>query len=151
MSELRFAECCGNCKGVAKVNKPQEEHAAHYEVAKTERWCAKCCCYTTREAVCDEFELQEKTGGVPAIKRVVHFNKKLDRIIHVGKKLADAGIDNFEYGGYRYKLSEKEYWCYRYATRYGGDWWWKIDIKSKDSETHIANMEKFVAELEASE
>lgn len=76
MTELKFAQCCGNCVHSSRPKKP-DDHVAHYDVAKTERWCYLHSQYITRECVCDSFEQDNKRGGVPACKRVFAFNNKL--------------------------------------------------------------------------
>ena len=76
MIELKFAKCCGNCIHSSRPKKP-EDHAAHYDVSKTERWCYLHNQYITRECVCDSFDQDNKRGGVPACKRVFAFNRKL--------------------------------------------------------------------------
>lgn len=76
MTELKFAQCCGNCIHSSRPKKPND-YAAHYDVAKTERWCYLHSQHITRECVCDSFEQDNKRGGVPACKRVFAFNNKL--------------------------------------------------------------------------
>ena len=99
---LRIAECCGNCKHVSRPKAPAEPHEAHYNVAKTERWCYKYNRHITRETVCDGFELESKKGGAAACKRAFAFNKKVEEINEIRERMRRLGID-FVYEGENYK------------------------------------------------
>ena len=89
--ELKYAQCCGNCIHSNKPKKP-EDHEAHYMVAKTQRWCYKHKMRCTRECVCEDFELETKKGGVPAIKRILKFNDRANRIKEVAQMMKDKGL-----------------------------------------------------------
>lgn len=101
--ELRIANCCGACK---YVNQPKkyEDHAAHYTVAKTERWCYKHGIPVTRETVCDEFELEDKKGAVPAFKRILAFNRKLEKIIEIKNWMEENNIQTITYDTYDFSV-----------------------------------------------
>lgn len=89
---LRIAECCGNCKHVSRPKAPAEPHEAHYNVAKTERWCYKYNRYITRETVCDGFELEPKKGGAAACKRAFAFNKKAEEINEIRERMKRLNV-----------------------------------------------------------
>ena len=91
MVKLDFAKCCGNCVYASKPKKP-ECHAAHYDVAKTERWCYNHGIYITRETVCDDFAVESKRGGIPACKRVLKFNEKLSALKELQKRFKRLGL-----------------------------------------------------------
>lgn len=98
---LRIAECCGNCRHVSRPKAPAEPHEAHYNVAKTERWCYKYNRHITRETVCDGFELEPKKGGAAACKRAFAFNKKVEEINEIRDRMKRLGIDYALRGGNR--------------------------------------------------
>lgn len=98
---LRIAECCGNCKHVSRPKAPAEPHAAHYNVAKTERWCYKYNRNITRETVCDGFELESKKGGVAACKRAFSFNQKAEEINELRDRMKTLGFDYVRRSGNR--------------------------------------------------
>jgi hypothetical protein len=110
---LRFAECCGNCVHCNRPKQPSD-HAAHYTVAKTQRWCYHHKFRTTREAVCDNFELEQKKGGIPAIKRVLNFHKRAERIKGLAEKMKDREIEVFGY-----TIFEQNGWLYRRFRMFG--------------------------------
>ena len=99
---LRIAECCGNCKHVSRPKAPDEPHEAHYNVAKTERWCYKYNRYITRETVCDGFELEPKKGGAAACKRAFAFNKKVEEINEIRERMKQLNI-SYVYEGENYR------------------------------------------------
>ena len=88
---LRLSECCGSC---IHCNKPKNTsgHIAHYEVAKTQRWCYNNNCYTTRECVCDCYEPISKGGSISSSKRVFSFNKRLQKILDVIEKMKELNL-----------------------------------------------------------
>ena len=108
MIKLDFAKCCGNCVHASKPKKLQG-HFAHYDVAKTERWCYKHSCYITRETVCDDFEVEQKKGGVPACKRVMKFNEKLKLLREIQERFKRLGLlDNIIWYGERGLLVQSD-------------------------------------------
>lgn len=85
---LETAKCCGSCVWTNKKKRPQpEDHAPHYTVAKTERWCEKFNIPTVREAVCTDFELEPKRGGAAAVKRALKQNRRLAAILELKARL----------------------------------------------------------------
>ena len=85
---LQIAKCCGTCISANEKKRDiPEDHAPHYAVAKTERWCSKFKIPTVREAVCDEWTLCEKRGGAPAVKRALSQNRRLAKIIKLHERL----------------------------------------------------------------
>ena len=93
MTELKFAQCCGNCTHSSRPKKP-DDHAAHYDVAKTESWCYLHNQHITRECVCGDFEQDNKRGGVPACKRVFAFNNKLTYYNQIFSSIKDKYGDD---------------------------------------------------------
>lgn len=89
---LRYAECCGNCVHCNRPKTPRD-HSPHYETAKTQRWCYHHKFRTTREAVCDDFEMEQKKGGIPAIKRILAFHRRAERIKNIANRLKDSEIE----------------------------------------------------------
>jgi len=86
--ELKIGSSCGSCIHANKPKKPSETHAAHYEVAKTERWCFKHNCHVTRETVCDDHEGITKAAKT-AFTRVLNFNKRIETVKRVVELLGD--------------------------------------------------------------
>lgn len=129
--ELKIAICCGSCK---HVNKPKisEDHAAHYSVAKTERWCYKNNIVVTRESVCNNHELENKKGAVPAFKRILAFNKKLEKIITIKKWMEENNISIITDGNRDFSIvNDKIHYKYN-------DWkdiksgWYLVSCKDRD-------------------
>ena len=118
---LRLAECCGSCIHVNRPKKP-EDHAAHYSVAKTERWCFKHSIPTMREAVCDSFELEKKKGANPAFKRILSQNKKLQQIIEIKNYMVENKIERIDKGYYDYYYAVvDDRLCECYISSYTGN------------------------------
>ncbi|MEE1085023.1 MAG: hypothetical protein UH850_14950 [Paludibacteraceae bacterium] len=138
---LMFAKCCGNCMHSNKPKKPSD-HAAHYDVAKTERWCYKHNCYITRETVCDEFEQENKKGGVPAAKRIFKFNQKLQKYNELRDKANRLGITDLS----GYALIDGK-WYEKY-TALGGIRYLAIRCKDRDAEKQLNEIEEKLNEIE---
>ncbi len=98
MVKLSIAKCCGACMHVNKPKKPQD-HAAHYEVAKTERWCYKYNIPTVREAVCEEgFELAAgRCAAKTNLGRANKQNERLQRILAIRDWMVEHNIDKIPY------------------------------------------------------
>ena len=96
---LEIAKCCGTCIHCNKPKRPTE-HEAHYMVAKTERWCYLNNIKTTRECVCDCYEIDNKKGGVPACKRIFKFNERAERILTLVKAMNDNHVEKLETTGW---------------------------------------------------
>ena len=116
--ELLLAKCCGSCKHVNKPKQP-ENHAPHYFVAKTERWCYKYEMHVTRESYCAEgYELEVKKGASPAFKRILKFNEKLIKIIKIKEWMVKNNIkelkDNEPYPCYFQIINNRLKRAYRY-------------------------------------
>lgn len=107
---LEIAKCCGTCAGANHKARPQpQDHAPHYMIAKTERWCQKHSIPTVREAVCPDWELEPKKGGVPAVKRALRQNLRLQAILKLKEQLYNDKVLVWE--GYRFEI-EKDYVVY---------------------------------------
>lgn len=132
--ELKLAKCCGSCKHSNKPKQPSD-HAPHYSVAKTERWCYKYNIHTTRESYCEEgYELEKRKGASPAYTRILSFNKKLNQIIKIKNWMIECNIDelktNDRYPCYFKIKDEKIY----YASDCGkiNDHWYIVSVKMGD-------------------
>lgn len=142
---LTFAKCCGNCIHVNRPKKP-EDHACHYDVAKTERWCYKNSCYITRETVCDDFEQENKKGGVPAAKRVFKFNQKLQKSKELKERAEKLGITELLGDYYSYKFIDSR-WYYKY-TAFQSNIYHAISCKDADAEKKFNDIEQKLKEIE---
>lgn len=143
--DLTFAKCCGSCIHSNKPKKPSD-HAAHYDVAKTERWCYKHNCYITRETVCDEFEQENKKGGVPAAKRIFKFNQKLQKYNELRDKANQFGVMEIQGSLCIYALRDNK-WYYKYAYS-GSGYYWAIRCKDRDTEEQLKEIENKLNEIE---
>lgn len=146
MTDLTFAKCCGNCIHSSRPKKP-EDHAAHYDVAKTERWCYKHNCYITRETVCDEFEQDNKKGGVPAAKRILKFHQKLQKYNELRDRANQLGITEIQGSEHIYVLRDNK-WYYKYHGWRGEGSCWAIRCKDRDAEKQLNEIEKKLNEIE---
>lgn len=93
--ELRIGKSCGSCIHTNRPKQPRE-HAAHYEVAKTERWCFKHNCRVTRETSCDDHEGVNRAAKT-AFTRINNYNERLDIIREVVKLLGDKEVKTKDY------------------------------------------------------
>lgn len=124
---LEIAKCCGTCVWTNQKKRPQpEDHAAHYTVAKTERWCQKFNLPTVREAVCPDWELEPKKGGAPAVKRARRQNERLAAILRLKERLLRDKIAAWE--GYKFKI-ENDYVVFCYPN---SDNWYRVSCKSRN-------------------
>ena len=76
--EIRIGNSCGSCIHSNRPKTPRD-HAAHYEVAKTERWCYKHNCHITRETTCDDHEGISRAAKT-SLTRTIKFNERLKKI-----------------------------------------------------------------------
>jgi hypothetical protein len=72
--KLKIGNSCGSCVHTNKPKTPRE-HAAYYEVAKTERWCFKHNCHVTRETTCDDHEGINRSAKT-SFPRIEKFNSR---------------------------------------------------------------------------
>lgn len=132
---LKLGNSCGSC---IHSNRPQtpREHAAHYEVAKTERWCFKHNCHTTREATCDDHEGTNRAGKT-AFTRVIKYNQRLEKVKKFIEIMGDKEVivdDRIYYvkdGWLQYKYDRSNY---------------EHPIRSKDSSTD-RHIKEILAEI----
>lgn len=88
--ELKMGNSCGSCINSNRPKTPRD-HAAHYEVAKTERWCFKHNCHITRETTCDDYDginRAAKTG----FTRTKKFNERRLKILELVELLGEKKI-----------------------------------------------------------
>lgn len=84
--QIKLANCCSCCEytKVPKENKKTfEPHAAHYEVAKTLRWCYRHSVFTAREGICDDFKFRKNSAGVKAVGMANKRNERLSIISRI--------------------------------------------------------------------
>lgn len=79
--EIRMGTSCGSCIHTNRPKKPRE-YAAHYEIAKTERWCFKHNCHVTRETTCDDHEGVNR-GAKTAFTRLSKYNQRQKDVLEV--------------------------------------------------------------------
>ena len=108
-----IARCCGTCIHCSKPKKA-EDHEAHYMIAKTERWCYLNNLNTTRECVCENYEMNAKGAGVRACKRAFSFNDRAERIKKLVDKMKEFNIEELNTYGWNPKsFVVKDDWLYR--------------------------------------
>ena len=88
--ELKVGNSCGSCLNSNKPKKPRE-HAAHYEVAKTERWCFLHNCHVTRECTCEDYK-GINSSAKSSFTRITGFNKRVEIIRLIVSKIEDKKI-----------------------------------------------------------
>ena len=124
--ELSVGNSCGSCIHTNKPKTPRG-HAAHYEVAKTERWCFKHQCHVTRETTCPDHEGVNR-GAKTAFTRIKKFNLRAEEVRAVAKLM---GTDIVETHSYKFRAVDG--WIeYCYKSSYREAWY---DIRSKESST----------------
>ncbi len=109
---LRLANSCGSCLYSNRPKTPRE-HAAHYEVAKTERWCYKHNCHITRECTCDDHEGTSRAAKT-AYTRINNFNERLRKI----KKLIEFIGNDVIIVDERYYYVSNGWLKYKYSSMY---------------------------------
>jgi hypothetical protein len=88
--ELRLGNSCGSCIHSNRPKQPRE-HAAHYEVAKTERWCFKHNSHITRETTCDDHEGISRAAKT-AYTRIKTYNERLQAVREMVELMGDRRI-----------------------------------------------------------
>ena len=88
--ELKLGNSCGSCIHSNRPKKPRD-HAAHYEVAKTERWCYLHNCHITRETTCDNYEGINRAAKT-ALTRTKTYNERRLKILELVELLGDKKI-----------------------------------------------------------
>ena len=121
--ELRMGKSCGSCIHTNRPKKPRE-HAAHYEVAKTERWCFKHGCHVTRETSCDDHEGVSRAAKT-AFTRIKNYNQTALEIRDVVKRMPEGEI---VIGQYHYRLAGD--WI---EESFGGTYWHSLSAKQKST------------------
>lgn len=88
--EIKMGKSCGSCIHTNKPKKPRE-HAAHYETAKTERWCFNHNCHVTRETTCEDHEGVNR-GAKTAFTRTKNYNKRQKEVLEVIELIGDKPV-----------------------------------------------------------
>ena len=125
--ELRIGNSCGSCIHSNRPKQPRE-HAAHYEVAKTERWCYKHNCHITRETTCDDHEGISRAAKT-SLTRTIKFNQRQAKVLEVIKLLGDK---NVIVGGVTFYVREN--WL-RYKYNYENQYSYEYSVKTKEGST----------------
>lgn len=93
--EIRLGNCCGSCIHSNRPKTPRD-HAAHYEVAKTERWCFKHDCHITRESSCDDHEGVSRAAKT-AFTRLIKYNARRKAILELAELMGNKPITTRDY------------------------------------------------------
>lgn len=141
MKNIEIANCCGTCTHCNRPKKPLD-HEAHYEVAKTQRWCYLHKLRTTRECVCDDYEREVKKGGVPACKRVFKFNERAERIKAIIEEMKKVGIEEIKIFNKIFVL-HNDWLCERIAYSWNDEFSF---YKVRDDEGRFDEYEKLLKE-----
>lgn len=132
MVELKIAKSCGSCLHTNKPKKPRD-HAAHYEVAKTERWCFKHEINVTRECCCNDHEGNNRASKT-GLTRINKFNLRLEKIKRI---VTLIGNNVIKIGNYNYRLNDKGLLSYSYDN---SNHMWIVRSKESSSDKHIDNL-----------
>lgn len=87
---IQLGKTCGSCLNSNRPKQPRD-HAAHYEVAKTERWCFKHNCHITRECVCNDYEGTNRSAKI-SFTRILKFNKRIETVKEILELIGDKEI-----------------------------------------------------------
>lgn len=129
---LRMGTSCGSCIHTNRPKKPRE-HAAHYEVAKTERWCFKHQCHVTRETTCDDYEGVNRAAKT-AFTRIKNYNQRALEVRDVVKHMPEGEV---EVDDYKYRVSG-DWIAYCYKSKYGSnEQWYNLRSKEKSTERQL--------------
>jgi hypothetical protein len=88
--ELKLGNSCGSCIHSNRPKTPRE-HAAHYEVAKTERWCFKHNQHITRESSCDDHEGVSRAAKT-AFTRLIKYNARRKAILELAELMTNKPV-----------------------------------------------------------
>lgn len=114
-------------------------HAAHYEVAKTERWCYKHNCHIIRESACDKWEgTNRATRG--NLTRVNSFNRRIERVRGIVRAMGDKKI-TIKVGTEKTFYVENGWLKYRYEHFFDKDGN-SVNTKSSSDDRYLDILEK---------
>lgn len=137
MSDLQIAKCCGTCIHCNRPRKP-DDHAAHYTVSKTQRWCYLHKIRTTRECICGNYEKEDKKGGAPACKRIFKFNERAKRIETFIEAMKNLGVIELSANNTLFTL-HNDWLCRKYEFSWSKEpSYWKV----RDDESDFDRFEK---------
>lgn len=128
---LEIGKSCGSCIHTNRPKKPRE-HAAHYEIAKTERWCFKHQCHVTRETYCEDHEGVNRAAKT-AFTRIKTYNDRAQEVREVAKLM---GTDIVETHSYKFRVVNG--WieeCYK--SNYGNEHWRAMRSKESSTMRHL--------------
>jgi hypothetical protein len=91
---IKLSNSCGSCIHTNKPKKPRE-HAAHYEVAKTERWCFKHNRNVSRECTCDDHEGYNRSAKT-SFTRIINYNQRQDDIFDIIKLMNNKPVFDYD-------------------------------------------------------
>ena len=129
--ELRMGKSCGSCIHTNRPKTPRA-HAAHYEIAKTERWCFKHQCHVTRETYCEDHEGVNRAAKT-AFTRIKTYNDRAQEVREVAKLM---GTDIVETHSYKFRVVNG--WieeCYK--SNYGNEHWRAMRSKESSTMRHL--------------
>ena len=123
---LTMGISCGSCIHSNRPKTPRA-HAAHYETAKTERWCFKHNMHVTRETTCGEHEGINRSAK-SSFTRTKKYNERRLEILDVVKLMGDKILIGRDYEYFvengwimykttynsQYSLRSKDVSCLRY-------------------------------------
>lgn len=134
ISNLRIGNSCGSCISTNKPRTPHK-HAAHYEVAKTERWCFKHSRNVTRETVCDDYE-GVNSSSKKSFTRIKNFNKRVEKINEIVELLGENGeIEVFN--DYTFYVHNNSLFHYNNKYSYRKDFSNYVSSKSSSNDRYI--------------
>jgi len=131
--EIKLGNSCGSCIHSNRPKTPRA-HAAHYEVAKTERWCFLHNCHITRETTCDDHEGVNRSAKT-SFTKLIKYNERQKEVLEVVALMGDKpvfGRDSIFF--------VKNNWLYRvYGTEpeklVESKYNYHYSVRSKDSST----------------
>jgi hypothetical protein len=134
--DLQIAKCCSSCINSNKPRK-QENHIPYCTTAKTERWCYKNQCMVTRESTCENYEIESKKGAIPAYKRILSFNRRLEWFKEIVKWMQDNNIEFLQSEDKRYTVLEDKLCRGHYSYRSEQYQYYVLSCKSNHEDEYL--------------
>lgn len=132
---IQLGKSCGSCIHTNRPKQPRE-HAAHYEVAKTERWCFKHNCHVSRETVCESDYEGVNRSAKTSYSRILKFNKRIETVKEILELIGDKEI----YAGY-YTYKKIDNWL-SYKGGYSFSSYDKVRTKSSSHDKDFIKLLK---------
>jgi hypothetical protein len=120
MIEIKLGKSCGSCLNSNRPKQPRK-HAAHYEVAKTERWCFKHNCHVSRECTCDDYDGVNRSAKT-SYSRILKFNKRIELVKEIlelinRKEIVYGSYTFFKKDDWLHKRFDNSSYTYRVSTK----------------------------------